>query len=318
MAERLDATFFAFRKREGGLLLGASIAYSVLLLILMGAVGFAIVSLSGRDPLALLDVFSKAEADPNALEGAFSAGALVGMLLTFLLFVFAACILTAAYEAACLRWMIRGEKKGLFGLALDADTFRVYGIYWVWLIFFVIGAILFVIFMAIVGFILGATFGPESPVLMAMPILFFIIPLYVTVRLAPAAAASVAERRFVFFDGWIVSRERFWALFGAFFLLWLIYTIVTSCLSYGLLVWGIGWERTRALADHLPDMTAYSQAVDAAQLELMTNARTWWAFWAVQIVSFAASILFYVALFGVNARAALAALEDGKIEQEAD
>ncbi len=316
MAEPLNATFYAFRKREGGLLLAATIAFSVLLAIFLGAYLFASVALSGQAPAELVRLLGSVEADPAAVENAFSPSALIGLLLAFLAFIFAVCILGASYEAACLRWLIRGEKKGLFGLALDADTWRVYGIYWVWLIFAVIGLIAFMIFMSVLGAMLATLMGDLTA--FVLPALFLILPIYITVRLAPAAATAVAARRFTFFDAWSVTSDRFWAVFGAMFLFWLIFTILSTLLSLGLLAWGLGADGLRDLfAAISADPATASATLDRAQLDLMLGADTWIGFMAVQIVSYVLSTVFYVALFGVNARAALAALEEGKIEQEA-
>lgn len=316
MAEPLNATFFAFRKREGGLLLPATLTFSLLFALFLGAYLVATIMLSGQNPADLMKILSNAETDPSAIENAFSPTALIGLLLAFLVFVFAVCILAASYEAACLRWMIRGEKKGVFGLALDSDTWRVYGIYWVWLIFAVVGFIAFLIFMGVLGALLQSLMGDLSP--FVLPALFLILPIYFMVRLAPAAATAVATRRFTFFDAWNVSSDRFWAIFGAMFLIWLIFTILSTVLTCGLLAWGLGTEGLNTLFATMSSNPAdASAAVDRAQLELMMGEKTWLGFWAVQLVSYVLSAVFYLALFGVNARAALAALEEGKIEQEA-
>ncbi|HRK64957.1 MAG TPA: hypothetical protein PLN53_11225, partial [Terricaulis sp.] len=82
--------------------------------------------------------------------------------------------------------------------------------------------------------------------------------------------------------------------------------------------WGLGTEGLNTLFATMSSNPAdASAAVDRAQLELMMGEKTWLGFWAVQLVSYVLSTVFYLALFGVNARAALAALEEGKIEQEA-
>jgi len=316
MAEPLNATFFAFRKREGTLLLPASLTFCALFIVLLTAFGVTNLMLSGQNPADIMRVLSSAEIDPEALQAAFTPGALIGLLLSTLVFVFLICVAAAAYEAACLRWMIRGERKGLFGFSLDADTWRVYGVYWVWLVFCIIGAILFMIFMAIVGMALGAAFGPDSPVMLVLPALFFFIPIYFGVRLAPAAATCVAERRFVFFDAWKVSSDRFWALFGAFLLLWLGYLVFSVALSGGLWVWAFGWDGVMALAAKAHDAAALQIALREKELELLAGAITAPIYWGVQIVSSVAGLLYCVALFGVNARAASAALDEGKIAQE--
>jgi len=317
MAEPLHATFFAFRKREpGGVLMGASAAFAVLLILLLIVFGVGNLLLTGQDPSALMSALNTAETDPEALQSVFTPGSIVGLALSTLVFVFLLCVLAASYEAACLRWMIRGERKGLFGLALDADTWRVYGVYWVWLVFCVIGAILFMIFMAIVGAALGAAFGPDSPVMLALPVLFFAVPIIAAVRLAPAAATCVAEQRFVFFDAWTVSSGRFWALLGAFLLIWLIYVVFSIALSVGMFVALLGVDGFVTLVQSASNPTELQLAINQKELEFMSGA-AWPIYWGVQIVSMIAGLLYALTLFGVNARAARAALDEGKIEQDA-
>src|SRR5262249_47612508 len=74
---------------------------------------------------------------PGAQDGDQTAGfafmaRVFGLTGSVLLLMIPLFILLAAYEAACLRWMIRGEAPGLCGLTLDADVWRVYGVYWCW------------------------------------------------------------------------------------------------------------------------------------------------------------------------------------------
>jgi hypothetical protein len=66
------------------------------------------------------------QTDPDVIAQMMSPAALGGVMLIYLVFLFAFFVLTAAFEAACLRWLIRGESGGGFlGLQLGADTWRV-------------------------------------------------------------------------------------------------------------------------------------------------------------------------------------------------
>ncbi len=317
MAEPLNATFFAFKKRErGGVLTGASIAFAVLAIVLYAALlGFIWFAL-GQNPLEMSQMAAQAQADPEAIQQMMSPGNIAIMVLVYLIFTFAICVLFAAYEAACLRWMIRGETKGFFGLALDDDTWRVYGIYWVWFVGFIIGAIAFLIIMGILGAAIAATAGADSPVMLILPLLFFIVPIYLCTRLAPAAATAIAERRFAFFDAWSTSSDRFWALFGAFFLLWLIYMLLVCGITVAWLSWAVGPRLAEIFAGG-SDPTAASIAINQATMDAMSAPGGMLIYAGVSMATWIIAIMFYIALFGVNARAAVAALEEGKITPEA-
>jgi hypothetical protein len=318
MAEPLNATFFAFKKRErGGVLIGASITFVVLAVVLYAALMALVWVALGQNPFEMSQLAAQAQANPEAIQQMMSPGNVAILVLIYLVFMFAFCVLFAAYEAACLRWMIRGETKGLFGLALDEDTWRVYGIYWVWFIGFIVGGLAFLLFTAILGGTIAVTAGANSPVMLVLPLLFFIVPIYVSTRLAPAAATAVAERRFAFFDAWTTSRDRFWALFGAFFLLWLVYMIIACGISVAWLSWAVGPRLVEIFTAGGSDPTAVSIALNQAIADAMMAPGGMLVYIGVTVVSYLIALFFYVALFGVNARAAQAALEEGKISPDA-
>jgi hypothetical protein len=226
-------------------------------------------------------------------------------------------LLLASFEAACLKWMIRGERSGFLGLALNADTLRVYCTYWLW--YFLLLALYFIILIVGVGVFAGIAIGAQGsadPNAMAptavivvcrfvVAILFALV--YFGVRFAPAAATSIAKRRFAFFDAWKVTKGRFWALLGSFALLFLMYFVGVIVLS------GVAMF---ALAASIA-----GQARQAAEPESMDQAMAFFATPTVWIplaicygLMIAGAFIFYVALYGVNARAAQAALEEGKIQ----
>lgn len=316
MVKPLNATFFAFRKRERAVLLPATIVYAVLSIIIGGAFvglnwGAFVEYVNWVSSLsAMAGQASDETAVMQAMTPPSSVAALGGVYLLFLLVYY---ILMAAYEAACLRWMIRGETEGLFGLSLGADTWRVYFTYWIW--FFLVIAFYLVCALLVGGVVIGmmgALQGgaPESGAMMFAPLgvglLVLVLLIYFAVRLAPAAATSIARRRFAFFDAWTVTKGRFWALLGAFALLFLMFFVLIIVLET---ILGV------AMA-----MTAMNQVGHAdpktAEEAFRAFANPQWAamIGGFVIVMMVAAFVFYIALFGVNARAAQAALEEGKIQ----
>jgi hypothetical protein len=222
-------------------------------------------------------------------------------------------ILLAAYEAACLRWMIRGETKGFFGLALDGDTWRVYFTYWIWFFLLIAAYIIIaiVVFGAFAGAMAGAQANPDAlgamgPAAFLIGLLVLVGLVFFSVRFAPAAAASVAKRRFAFFDAWTVTKGRFWAMFGAFVLLWLMYFVGVIILSFG--------GMFAMSAGMLGQMQTGAEPQTPDQMLTVLSAPGVWIPLAVCYgLMIIGAFVFYVALFGVNARAAVAALEEGKI-----
>jgi hypothetical protein len=323
MAEPLNATFFAFRKREkSGVLLRASIVFIAGLAILVAAFAAIVWMLIG--PM-MTELFAAAASGkpgetmtPPAPE---SIVAFFWIIPAEILFLFLVFLLMAAYEAACLRWMIRGEEGGgVMGLKLDADTWRVYATYWVWFalligVYFVGAVLLFA------GGIGAAASGGENAALSAGLFVFVAViaillaVLYFAVRLAPAAATSVGRQRFSFFKAWVVSRQRFWALFGSFLLLVIINIIVGIVLStVAMTVLFAGAFAGLDMTTAVNDPEAFNRAYFAGIMGLFSNPVTIAMLVLYQLIAGAIGVVFYVLFYGVNARAVQAALEEGKIE----
>lgn len=318
----LNATFFAFKKRErGGVLLGASITYAVLGFALFGAFIAVNFGAIGDYMTWTMSMSQQAGApvDPNnPFAGAMPPASVMALGGWYTLFSIVVYLLLAAYEAACLRWMIRGETKGLFGLALDGDTWRVYFTYWVW--FFLAIAVYIVTTIVVVGAVAGVAMSGagqsaqgDPAALASMGLGFFaaclaifILLVYFAVRFSPAAATSIAKRRFAFFDAWTVTKGRFWALFGAFVLLWLM-CFVAILIFYGAILFTVG-------APFFSQMATSGSAPSEQEIMAMVSSPTVWApLLVLYLLMVVGGFVFYVSLFGINARAAQAALEEGKI-----
>jgi hypothetical protein len=316
-AQPLNATFFAFRKRErSGVLLGATLAYVAIAAVIYGA----FVWLNWRAVLDYIEwtvSMSRAggEVDPNdPFASVMPPASVMSLIGWYFLLIVVAYLLLAAYEAACLRWMIRGETRGLFGLALDADTLRVYLTYWLWFLLFL--AAYMVTIMVAFGLIAGAAvsaqgnpdaLGPAGLVAFLIVLGFLLLLIFFGVRFAPAAATSIALRRFAFFDAWTVSKGRFWALLGAFVLLWLMYFVGVIVFA-GVAVFAMGAGLIGVA------QTGAEPASPEEAFALLSSPGVWVPLALIYGVMIAGVFVFYIALFGVNARAALAALDEGKIK----
>lgn len=313
----LNATFFAFRKRERkGVLLTTSIAYFALVLLLSAALLAVLwpylapfIGWYGEVMQAAMSGDSDAITTPPLSGWPFLA---VGYAIWTLAFF----VLMAAYEAACLKWMIHGEREGFLGLSLGADTWRVFASYWVWMLGGI--AIYVVLILIIVAIAALAAAGAPTWVTMLIglltPIGFIVSLIFFGVRFAPATATSVAERRFAFFDAWKVTKGRFWELLGAFVIAIAIYlgismavSTLTSPFIFGSIMSKI--DMRLATTDEEAFLRSYMEAIsgmftDPAMLAIMIVS---------SLLSFGASLVTYLMFYGVNARAAQAALEEGKI-----
>jgi hypothetical protein len=255
--------------------------------------------------------------DPNAVFASMMPPASVMTLMpAYTLVMFLTYFLLAAYEAACLRWMIRGEVKGLFGLALDADTLRVYFTYWLW--FFLFLALYIVLWIVIAGVFIGVAMsagaadpatamGPTALVAVLLFLGLIVAMIYFGVRFAPAAATSIAKRRFAFFDAWTVTKGRFWALFGSYLLLFVMYFVGIIILAVAAGV-AMGFGMFGQIQTGAEPQTMEQVLALFASPSVLIPAVICYGLMIVGV------FVFYVALFGINARAAQAALEEGKIQ----
>jgi hypothetical protein len=311
----LNATFFAFRKREKAVLLPASIVFAVLAVIVGGV--FAALNWQAfvdymNWAASMGTTAAQSPESPPDMTAMMPPQSVMNLMPAYFLFLLLYYILLASYEAACLRWMIRGEAPGLFGLSLGADTWRVYFTYWIW--FLLLMAFYIVCLIAAGGammslFAVGQG-GAEAlgsmigiPLLIGLLVLLLLV--YFSVRFAPAAATSIARKKFAFFDAWTVTKGRFWALLGSFVLLFLMFFVLIIVLEVGLGV---------AMASMAMSQIGQTEPQTAEEAFRAFANPQWMALVGVFIgVITIASFVFYIALFGINARAAQAALEEGKI-----
>src|SRR5262245_22597366 len=220
--EKLDATFFAFKKREQRFVLtraalGYFILYAVMVAIYIALTWSSMAAFIGWYAAVFREAGQGAAVTPpppDVLSLLPYAG-LIGIV---------ALILFAAFEAACLRWLVRGESGGGFlGLTPGADTWRVFAIYFLWLGLWIVFCILIVLFYTLTGLIANIG-GPARLIALLLgalaPLGFIALMLWGAVRFAPAAAVSIARWRFAFFEAPRITRGYFWQLLGAFIILW--------------------------------------------------------------------------------------------------
>lgn len=132
----------------------------------------------------------------------------------------------AVLEGALQRRYVRLEP---FALRFGGDELRLIlvGLVWGVLIVVLYFTVAFVVIMAVTAFIgylatvvaaEGAGFVPFVPAIL-VGLAAACLSIWLIVRLSPAAALTVRDRRFRFFEAWAVTRGRFWPLLAAYLVL---------------------------------------------------------------------------------------------------
>lgn len=302
MSEPLRATFFAFKRREGSALLGATVCYVLMAAALMAVIFVPMFGAFGFN-------FGAGMSSPPTPPDPMSA---LWVLPLGFVVMFFYCVLTASFEAACLRWMIRGERPGLFGMTLDQDTWRVYALYWIWFLCAVVGWIGFLIVNGLTSYLLT-----EHPIArVAIAAVYGLLMLIAAAALAPAAAVSIAERRLVFGDAAQATEAHFGSLLGTYALLlgapWLLNSVWTPAWVLWKLQGNVAAYFERA-SDVESAIMAYNAATNAA----MATPGARLEYWAFSAAMFVTAYVSMVLVYGANARVALLALQEGRIGRAA-
>jgi hypothetical protein len=207
----------------------------------------------------------------------------------------------AAYEAACLRWLVRGERGGIFGFSFGADTWRVLLTYLLWIA-------LGIGFCVVVGVFYGVLIGvsgaaPAVRIIMMLigalaPLALAALLIWVATRLSPAAAASIGARKFAFFGAWKITRGRFWEMLGAFVILLAVYLAIATVLS-ALVRWPLSQVMYPLMADALAggDLEALLNGIR----EAFTSPLMLGVLGAYALASIVLVCVLRAAWFGVNA-----------------
>lgn len=308
--EKLDATFFAFKKREQRFVLTRT-AGTYLTLYVAACAIYAALAWSAIGPVygwyfgAVTSAMEGIEppAPPSELMSLLPLGA--GFVVLFM-------ALFAAFEAACLRSLIRGESGGgLMGLNAGPDTWRVFTIYWLWALLtlaIMLGIVVIYVGLQAIGSLGGAAQLAAMMLGGLAPLGVLALWIFLAVRLAPAAAAAIAQQRFVFFGAWRVTRGHFWALLGSFVIIMIGYFVIALIAGQIIQI-----PIEREMAPIMREMITGGDAVAAGrQMTEVMRTPTFLVFGSLYlIVTAAIACVYYVAMFGVNARAVLVSRDSG-------
>lgn len=208
-------------------------------------------------------------------------------------------ILYAMFETAGLRRYIRNEG---FSFKLGADEWRTLAVYVLWVLTVIAVQFVLVLFGFVVTFVPAMTSGGEPPTIVfaLLPLLMFasmFFLLFVLVRLSPASALTFRDRKITFFSARRVSKGRFWPMFGAYALLYLMGYLAL-----------IGVQMV-SMFIIMPGFFAAMPAIEAgssdAMSQIFTNPLTLAGFGLMMVGMMTVMGFLQFAYLGVSSRAAL-------------
>lgn len=282
----LKGTFFAFRRRaRGGVILRATLAHAILLIAIV--VTAAVLYGQSVGPGGSVSLTDEEDVASRILLA--SPFLIIGGLFLY-------AVIMASYEAALLRWMIRGETAGFAGFSLGGDMWRVYAGYWIWF-FAGIGVWIATFLISVLG-LAAAGFARNAAAdwwvgYLALGIwVLLVTPL--ALRMSSGNAASIARQRLVYFESWRVSSGRALALFGSFAIHWAIWFVLWVALYIGAAF--IGYMAYGGETEPPAEVMNIILGIGFGVSLLVANM-------AMSLLS-----------AGANARAVLVAIEEGKLQ----
>lgn len=192
-------------------------------------------------------------------------------------------LLYAVFYAAVNRAVLRPGERGLAYLRLGADELRQVGV------LFLYGVVLFAIYivvavvMAVLLVVLGVAasaagqtpggaFGPAVLIGLLIGFGFMAVVLFVAVRLSLCTSLTFDKGEVDLFGSWRMTRRRFWPLFGAFFLAWLVCVVLWAIVAvlFGAVAVGAGGlgAATLMFQPHMDSLQAYFSPLQVAWIVL--------------------------------------------------
>ena len=152
------------------------------------------------------------------------------VVFSYILMLLLGVVFWAIFEAAIQRRYVREEG---FRLGFGGDELRLIVIGLMWAVFMVVAYILSLLVTGILSGLVFASMGGGANSAAFLGLGFFLFMLmswlvwaYFAIRLSPAAAMTIRDRKIAFFDAWGATRGRFWTLFGAFIVLAILIGLV--------------------------------------------------------------------------------------------
>jgi len=221
-----DNAAFHFARTDGppGFLPKYLSAYAV------GIVAIAVLGFFALQPLiaGYIEAFTMMSrgASERQIERALGESILdnLGRLsLGYLLMLIVYAAFWSMMECAVLRRYVREDG---FSIGWGADEWRMLAVGLIWMVAFIAAYIVMIIATVVLVMPLGAL-AQDNPALIGLWMFIVILGLgitwaYFAVKLSPAGAMTIRDRKVVYFDAWGASKGRFWPMLGAFVILGII------------------------------------------------------------------------------------------------
>lgn len=221
------AMHFAQADGPGGFLWKYVISYILATALLVGASYFLFQPVFG----VLWSVIQQAaqgvsEAQVEAIVTREMTRLLGRIIIGYIAMLLLGALFWAVFEAAIQRRYVREEG---FSIGLGGDEFRLLVVGLLWVVFMIVFYILTGLVSALlVGIFLSSTDEPSMLVLI-FPVVYLLSGLfwaYFAVRLSPASAMTIRDRKIHFFGAWGATRKRFLPLFLAYVVLALVLSVI--------------------------------------------------------------------------------------------
>ncbi|MCA8898188.1 MAG: hypothetical protein R3C00_13970 [Hyphomonas sp.] len=241
--------------------------------------------------------------DPDAMDALVleNMGRIFG---GYAIIMVAALLLWIMFEAASQRRYMRGDG---FGLRFSADEGRLLVLGLIFFGIFLATYIgLFVVMALVIGTSVavsgdsGAGAGLAGVLMFVLMIAYFVGLLFIMVRLSPAAALTIRDRKIRFSSAWRVSKGKGWAIFGSWMLQYLI--------MYGVMIVVYLIVIALAFATVMPSLMGSGGAEDPA--EVLAALSTPGALVTALVAGFLLSAVGALFLHAFDGPAALAAKTD--------
>jgi hypothetical protein len=138
-------------------------------------------------------------------------------------------IVPALAFTAAMRSVLRPEQKGFFYLRLGMDEVRVGAVWFILNMVLGMGMVVAIIPIAIVAAIVGAAGGVAAAVLVSGLLILAALCafIYFLVRLSLMAPLTFLREEFAFGEAWRITRGHFWTLFGGYFVVAFVQSLLT-------------------------------------------------------------------------------------------
>ncbi len=227
-----DSAFLHFLRVDGpkGFLWKFVLVYVAIILLVIVAAGF----LFGGAFLSLMETAG----DPQTGDADEVFAMMAPILLMYAVAIPLFMLFWAVMEASIMRRYVRGTG---FTIGVGADEFRLIVVALIWGL---IATGAYILVAALIGgsvAAIGAIGGFDNPAPMILAgvilgLLAFGFLFYWAVRLSPASAMTIRDRKIRFFSAAGATKGRFWPMFGAFLVLVIIAMIVSTVLQLLLIV----------------------------------------------------------------------------------